>query len=59
MQVILRYSTMPEVVARCNATPYGLAAGILSKDLDTALAFARGVKAGSVWWVQGLRLFSM
>ena len=38
-----------EAVARANATPYGLAAGIFTTNLGTAHKLARRVKAGSVW----------
>lgn len=37
------------MIERANQTSYGLAAGILTKNIDTALTFARAVEAGSVW----------
>ena len=40
---------MNEVIRRCNDTKYGLAAGILTNNLESALRFTQGVKAGSVW----------
>lgn len=40
---------MDEVVTRANATPYGLAAGIFTRDLGTAHRMVRRIKAGSVW----------
>lgn len=49
VQTILKFSTLDEVIERANNSPYGLAAGIITKDLDTALLFAQGVEAGSVW----------
>lgn len=45
----LPFDTLDEVVARANATPYGLAAGIFTSHLGTAHKLARRVKAGSVW----------
>lgn len=40
---------MDEVIERANKTTYGLAAGILTKNLENALVFAHAVEAGSVW----------
>ena len=37
------------MIRRCNDTRYGLGSGILTNDLNKALIFAQGVKAGSVW----------
>lgn len=45
----LPFDTLDEVVARANATPYGLAAGIFTTHLGTAHKLARRIKAGSVW----------
>ena len=49
VQQILRYQTLDEVIDRCNDTPYGLAAGILTQNINQALYFASHVQAGSVW----------
>lgn len=49
VQVILKFETMDEVIKRANRTTYGLAAGIITKDINKALRFAEEVKAGSVW----------
>lgn len=49
VQQILKFKTLEEALARANDTHYGLAAGVLTKNLDTALTFAQGVQAGSVW----------
>jgi aldehyde dehydrogenase (NAD+) len=40
---------MDEVIERANKTNYGLASGIVTKDLNKALVFANAVEAGSVW----------
>ena len=32
-----------------SQTDYGLAAGVLTSNIDTALTFAQAVQAGSVW----------
>lgn len=49
VQVILKYKTMEEVIERSNKTEYGLASGIVTKDIDKALTYAQSVRAGSVW----------
>ena len=43
------FDTLDEVVARANATPYGLAAGVFTTHLGTAHKLAHRLKAGSVW----------
>ena len=45
----LPFDSLDEVVARANATPYGLAAGIFTRDLGTAHRLARRIRAGTVW----------
>ncbi|MEJ7930471.1 aldehyde dehydrogenase family protein [Ramlibacter sp. AN1015] len=45
----LPFDSVEEVIARSNATAYGLAAGIWTSDISTAHRVARGVRAGSVW----------
>jgi len=49
VQSILKFKTMDEVIERANSTNYGLASGIITKNIDNALTFARAVEAGSVW----------
>lgn len=49
VQSILKFETMDEVIERANNTNYGLASGIVTKDLDKALVFAQAIQAGSVW----------
>merc|ERR1711997_88793 len=49
VQSILKFSTMEEIIERANATNYGLAAGVLTKDINKALMFSQAVEAGSVW----------
>lgn len=49
VQSILKFETMDEVIERANNTNYGLAAGVLTKNIDKALTFAQAVEAGSVW----------
>lgn len=49
VQQIMKFKTMEEVLRRANDTTYGLAAGVVTKDLNTAITFANGVQAGTVW----------
>lgn len=49
VQVILKYKTLEEVIERANNTEYGLASGIVTKDINKALTYAQAVRAGSVW----------
>ena len=43
------FSDLDEVAAVANDTPYGLGAGIWTKDISKAHALAKKIKAGSVW----------
>lgn len=54
VQSILKFSTLEEVIERANNTNYGLASGVLTKNIDTALNFAKAVEAGSVWYIKRL-----
>lgn len=49
VQSILKFKTLEEVIDRANNTNFGLAAGVFTKNIDNALAFANAVEAGSVW----------
>ena len=46
---VLKFKTIDEVIERANATTFGLAAGIFTNDLNTALKFSSFVEAGTVW----------
>jgi aldehyde dehydrogenase (NAD+) len=45
----LRFSDIDEAIERANNTPYGLAAGVCSRDIGRAMGIAKRLKAGSVW----------
>ena len=49
VQSILKFNSMDEMVERANKTHYGLASGILTKDINKAMMFAQAVEAGTVW----------
>ncbi|XP_032670067.1 cytosolic 10-formyltetrahydrofolate dehydrogenase isoform X2 [Odontomachus brunneus] len=42
-------NNMDELIARVNNTEYGLASGVLTKNIDKALEFAEKVQAGTVF----------
>ncbi|MFK8251846.1 aldehyde dehydrogenase [Ancylobacter terrae] len=46
---VMPFDDEAEAVALANATDYGLAAGIWTRDLNRAHRMARAVEAGSVW----------
>ncbi len=53
---VIRFGTLTEAVEITNATGYGLSAGVWTRDIDTALGYARATKAGTVWvncWMDG------
>jgi len=46
---IIKFKDMGDVIRRSNKTTYGLAAGVVTKDIQKALTFAHNVRAGTVW----------
>jgi len=46
---IIKFKTIDEVIQRGNKTSYGLAAGVITRDLQKALTFAHNIRAGTVW----------
>uniref|UniRef100_A0A182QSK4 Aldehyde dehydrogenase domain-containing protein n=1 Tax=Anopheles farauti TaxID=69004 RepID=A0A182QSK4_9DIPT len=49
VQSIIKYSSLDEAIERANNTSFGLAAGIVTNDINKALTFSHAVEAGSVW----------
>ncbi|XP_065371986.1 aldehyde dehydrogenase X, mitochondrial [Calliphora vicina] len=49
VQSIFKFSSVDEVIERANNVKYGLAAGIITNDINKAMHFANNVDAGSVW----------
>ncbi len=49
VQSILKFKTFEEAIDRGNNSPYGLASGIFTKDLEKAIQFSQLSQAGSVW----------
>ncbi|KAG2378906.1 hypothetical protein C9374_008054 [Naegleria lovaniensis] len=48
---VIRYNDdeVEEAIKRANSSEYGLAAGVLTNDLNKAIRVASGLKAGTVW----------
>ncbi|XP_039163468.1 aldehyde dehydrogenase family 2 member C4 isoform X2 [Eucalyptus grandis] len=46
---LMKFKTMEEVIKRANDTRYGLAAGILTKNIDLANTVSRSIRAGMIW----------
>eukprot|EP00037_Helgoeca_nana_P008640 m.76910 g.76910 ORF g.76910 m.76910 type:complete len:499 (-) comp19062_c0_seq1:137-1633(-) len=46
---ILKFRTSEEVIRRANASPFGLGAGVISRDIGTALSMAHRLRAGTVY----------
>jgi aldehyde dehydrogenase (NAD+) len=46
---LMKFKTLEEAITRANKTHYGLAAGICTRDVGTALSAASDLEAGTVW----------
>ena len=53
---MLRFNNVDEMIARVNASDYGLAAAVWSNDRVQALEIGRRIEAGTVWINQNLVL---
>ncbi|KAL1333983.1 hypothetical protein HN51_062849 [Arachis hypogaea] len=49
VQSILKFKDIEEVIKRANATRYGLAAGVFTKNVHTANTLMRALRVGTVW----------
>ena len=54
---VIRFRDDDEAIAIANDTPYGLAAGVWTKDLARAFRYTKALKAGTVW-VNAFRVVS-
>lgn len=55
---ILKFRTSDEVIRRANASPFGLGAGVISRDIGTALSMAHRLRAGTVYVVRAPIMYS-
>ncbi|KAM2419789.1 hypothetical protein ACFXTH_026329 [Malus domestica] len=46
---LMKFKTIEEAIQRANNTRYGLAAGIITKDLNAANTVSRSIRAGIIW----------
>ncbi|XP_073150442.1 aldehyde dehydrogenase 1-like [Henckelia pumila] len=46
---VLKFKSVEEVIKRANGTKYGLAAGIMTDNLNIANTVSRSIRAGVVW----------
>lgn len=46
---LMKFKTTEEAIERANNSPYGLAAGVCSRDVGNALAIAAELDSGTVW----------
>jgi aldehyde dehydrogenase (NAD+) len=46
---ILKFKSVDEVIERANNSHYGLAAGIVTKNVETAIKLSNGIRAGTVY----------
>lgn len=53
---IMKFRDIEEVVDRANASEYGLAGAVWSKDTDKAKDIARRIETGTVWINQNLKV---
>ena len=51
---MMRFSDLDDVIAKANATDYGLAGAVWSADLDKAVEIAGRMETGTVWINQNL-----
>ncbi|KAH6755675.1 aldehyde dehydrogenase 2C4, partial [Perilla frutescens var. hirtella] len=46
---VMKFESVEEVIKRANNTKYGLAAGIMTNNLNIANTVSRSIKAGTIW----------
>nr|AQM36716.1 aldehyde dehydrogenase [Crocus sativus] len=49
VQSIFKFSDLDEVIRRSNASPFGLAAGVFTNNMDNANTLMRALRVGTVW----------
>ncbi|OAY63375.1 Aldehyde dehydrogenase family 2 member C4 [Ananas comosus] len=46
---LMKFETIEEAIEKANNTKYGLAAGVVTKDLNIANRMSRSIRAGIIW----------
>ncbi|XP_078176775.1 aldehyde dehydrogenase family 2 member C4-like isoform X1 [Carex rostrata] len=46
---VMKFKAIEEAIERANNTKYGLAAGVITKDIDTVNRLTRSIRAGLIW----------
>lgn len=46
---VFKFRTVEEAIKRANATKYGLAAGVMTNNINIANTVARSIRAGAIW----------
>jgi acyl-CoA reductase-like NAD-dependent aldehyde dehydrogenase len=46
---VIKYSDLDDVIARANASPYGLGGSVWSSNIERAVEVANRIEAGTVW----------
>uniref|UniRef100_A0A0E0JKL9 Aldehyde dehydrogenase 1 n=1 Tax=Oryza punctata TaxID=4537 RepID=A0A0E0JKL9_ORYPU len=49
VMALMKFKTVEEVIQKANSTRYGLAAGIVTKNIDIANTVSRSIRAGAIW----------
>ena len=53
---MLRFRDVDDVIARANASEYGLAGAVWTKDVKAGIDIARRMETGTIWVNQNLEL---
>jgi betaine-aldehyde dehydrogenase len=46
---VIPFETADEALSIANSTPYGLSAGVWTRNIDVAFRLGRGIRAGTIW----------
>jgi aldehyde dehydrogenase (NAD+) len=46
---VIKFDNEKDLIQKANDSIYGLAAGVITKDIDRALSLAGSLNAGTVW----------
>ncbi|KAL5229231.1 hypothetical protein ABZP36_017496 [Zizania latifolia] len=49
VMALMKFKTVEEAIQKANSTRYGLAAGLVTKNIDVANTVSRSVRAGAIW----------